>query len=177
MLKDKVQLFKTISLGECINQHDSVNHQHHSYIPVHTLFKRFIINAHHHAPSADHPERAKTFTPFQLAQNETLHRVVLKQLLRRLSSQNCQPIPFGDLQRLPVPNRFWEEVSMNIIISLHMSTYFNAILIVVNRLTKMQHRVPCKKTISTTNITCMYLNNVWKLLCISKPASHTEALS
>jgi hypothetical protein len=47
------------------------------------------------------------------------------------------------LNLLFISNRSWTKITMNFVIQLFDSKYFNAILMIVNRLTKMHHYVSC----------------------------------
>jgi hypothetical protein len=52
---------------------------------------------------------------------------------------------------------------MDFITGLPISNKFDSILIVVDRLTKMSHFIPCKKTITGEATTRLFLNNIYHL--------------
>jgi hypothetical protein len=70
--------------------------------------------------------------------------------------------PYGLLQPLPVPRRPWSSVSMDFITDLPPSNSFDSIFVVVDRLTKMAHFVPCKKTSSSEDTARLFLDNVYR---------------
>lgn len=57
----------------------------------------------------------------------------------------------------------WQEVSMDFVTSLPESKTFDAIIVVVDHLTKMRHLIPCRTTTSSKDMTEFYVLNVWKL--------------
>jgi hypothetical protein len=70
--------------------------------------------------------------------------------------------PYVLLQPLFVPRRPWSSVSMDFITDLPPSNSFDNIFVVVDRLTKMAHFVPCKKTSSSEDTSRLFLNNVYR---------------
>jgi len=50
--------------------------------------------------------------------------------------------PFGPLVSNKVPNRPWKIISMDLIIQLPESNDYNAICVIVDRLTKRAHFIP-----------------------------------
>ena len=64
-------------------------------------------------------------------------------------------------QPLPIPRRPWSSVSMDFITDLPSSNSFDSIFVVVDRLTKMAHFVPCKKTSSSEDTARLFLDNVY----------------
>ena len=70
--------------------------------------------------------------------------------------------PYGLLQPLPIPHRPWSSVSMDFITDLPPSNSFDSIYVVVDRLTKMAHFVPCKNTSSSEDTARLFLDNVYR---------------
>ena len=77
-------------------------------------------------------------------------------------SKNPRHRPYGLLQPLPIPHRPWSSVSMDFITDLPPSNLFNNIFVVVDRLTKMAHFIPCKKTSSSEDTARFFLDNVYR---------------
>ena len=77
-------------------------------------------------------------------------------------SKNPRHRPYGLLQPLPIPRRPWSSVSMDFITDLPPSNSFDSILVVVDRLTKMAHFIPCKKTSSSEDTARLFLDNVYR---------------
>ncbi len=55
---------------------------------------------------------------------------------------------FGLLRPLPIPNQPWGSIAMDFIMDLPIVRAKNSILVVVDRLTKMAHFIPCSKLIT-----------------------------
>jgi hypothetical protein len=57
----------------------------------------------------------------------------------------------------------WTDISYDLITGLPVSEGYDSILMVVDRLTKMAHFVPCNKTLNAKDLARLMLGNVWKL--------------
>ena len=68
--------------------------------------------------------------------------------------------PFGLLTPLPIPARPWSSVSLDWITDLPPSHYHNAILVVVDRLTKMAIFIPTTKSMSAADVAALFLREV-----------------
>lgn len=55
--------------------------------------------------------------------------------------------PYGELQPLPIPQNRWESVSMDFITGLPVTKPhgYNLLMVLIDRLTKMTHLLPCFK--------------------------------
>ena len=51
---------------------------------------------------------------------------------------------------------------MDFMVGLPESNGYDAIWVVVDRLTKLRHMVPCKSTCSSEDLPDLFLHNVWK---------------
>lgn len=68
--------------------------------------------------------------------------------------------PAGLLQPLPIPNRIWEDISMDSIKDLPKSKGFDAISVVVDRLRKYGHFLPLKYPFSTKEVAVVLIKEV-----------------
>ena len=68
--------------------------------------------------------------------------------------------PFGLLSPLPIPTRPWSSVSLDWITDLPPSHYHDAVLVVVDRLTKMAVFIPTTKSMSAADVAALFLREV-----------------
>ena len=72
--------------------------------------------------------------------------------------------PVGLLQPLPIPHRPWVSISMDLITDLpETNEGYNAIVVVVDRLTKMTHFIPCTTKVTTQQLAQLFLTNIFRL--------------
>ena len=72
-------------------------------------------------------------------------------------------ITSGILRPLPIPDRPWSSISMDFVTGLPWSDGNDAIWVVVDRLTKIRHFVPCRTTTSAPDLANPFLHHTWKL--------------
>jgi hypothetical protein len=70
--------------------------------------------------------------------------------------------PYGKLKNLVVPERPWQHITMDFIEQLPASNGFDAILVVVDRLSKFSYFIPTKGTDDTAKFAELFLNQVVK---------------
>jgi Integrase zinc binding domain len=73
--------------------------------------------------------------------------------------------PYGELQLLPVPDRPWKSVSMNMITGLPLSAdsdskVYNAVLMVVDRFTKMVKYFSTQKTLDAARLADLFYKRI-----------------
>ena len=71
--------------------------------------------------------------------------------------------PYGCLLPLPVPTRSWQSISMDFIVDLPLSNGFDSVLVVVDRLSKMAHFIPCTKDVTSEQTALLVFQNVIRL--------------
>ncbi|KAJ9520727.1 hypothetical protein QJQ45_007586 [Haematococcus lacustris] len=80
---------------------------------------------------------------------------------QRDKSSNSKP--GGLLRPLTVPGYRWEHVSMDLVTKLPTGTHgYDAICVIVDRLSKMVHFVPCKEAMNAMAFTRLFINNVFR---------------
>lgn len=70
--------------------------------------------------------------------------------------------PYGLLQPLPVPEEVWKSLSMDYVVDLPRCQGFNAVLVVVCRLTKMVHFIQGKTTDTSRDLAKHFLHNIFR---------------
>ena len=78
-------------------------------------------------------------------------------------SKSSNQRPFGLLTPLQIPDSRWHTVTMDFIMDLPMSAGgFNAIMVLVDKLTKYVHLVPTLKTCTAEDVARLFLSNVYQ---------------
>ena len=71
--------------------------------------------------------------------------------------------PAGLLQPLPTAPRPWFSISMDFITDLPPVDGYDSILVIVDRFSKMAHFIPCTKTITSTGLSTLFINNIVRI--------------
>lgn len=73
-------------------------------------------------------------------------------------------LPGGTLQPLPIPEEPWQSVSMDYVTGLPCTTAgYDAVYVVLDRLTKMAHFIPCTKDITAVGTADLFVREVVRL--------------
>jgi hypothetical protein len=70
--------------------------------------------------------------------------------------------PYGLLRLLLILKKPWSSISMDFITNLPSSKAFDSIFVVVDRLTKMAHFMPCNKSVSGEKTARLFMDNIYK---------------
>ena len=131
-----------------------------------------LLKLCHDVPSSGHPGRDRTYS--RLARSYYWPR--MSQCVKRFvrSCKKCQHSK-GDrprqapLQCLPVPSQPWQDISMDFIMGLPVSsTGNNAVLTFIDRLTKQAHFVATKTVVNAVDTADLYIHNVFRLHGLSR---------
>jgi transposase InsO family protein len=127
-----------------------------------------ILHDHHDAPISGHLGidktlrgiAAKFFWP-KMAKDIKAYVTTCEACQRNKSTTQY---PAGLLQPLPTPGRRWEQVTMDFIVQLPKTkSGFDAIMVVVDRLTKRVHFLPTTTNASAPDIAKLFFNQVFRL--------------
>ena len=70
-------------------------------------------------------------------------------------------LPYGTLKQLPIPERPWNSISMDLIEQLPNSDGYSAILVVVDRLSKQAIFIPTHDTLTTPELADLFVTHVF----------------
>jgi transposase InsO family protein len=136
------------------------------YVPDHLELRRRITALCHDTKVAGHPGRWKTLE--LVSRNywwPQMSRYIGKyvstcDLCMRTKTQ--RHLPVGELHPLPVPDTPWDTISVDFIVELPESDSQDAIMVVVDSLTKRAHFLPTVTTLSAAGTARMFVRHVWK---------------
>ena len=159
---------KDLTLSECARRGDLLYYRERLYIPDNDDLKAQILSECHESPIAGHPGRTKTYellartfywpNMFDYVQQWCKNCEICQRITPSRSGHH------GVLRQLAVPQRAWKDISMDFITGLPESTNgHNAILVVVDRLTKFRHFIPCYGTCSAEDTARLFRDHVWRL--------------
>jgi hypothetical protein len=156
-----------ITLANCEKKGDRLYYLERLYVPDYDNLKAELLRSCHDSPVTGHPGRSKTY---DLLSRDYYWPGMYKYVDRW--TRNChtcrRTTPShearqGVLRPLPVPQRSWQDISMDFITHLEPSQGHDAILVIVDRLTKMKHFIPCHGTCDAEGVAQLYVRHVWKL--------------
>ncbi|KAH0358938.1 hypothetical protein KCU65_g10168, partial [Aureobasidium melanogenum] len=155
-----------ISLAECSQESELLFYRQKLYIPDLDELKATLLQEAHDNPSAGHPGRNKTYELLQRHFYWPGMYEYVKQWVK--NCHTCQRITpsreghQGVLKPLSVPGKAWKDLSMDFITHLPESNGFDAILVVVCRLTKFRRIIPCKGTCGAEELARLFRDNIWR---------------
>ena len=158
-----------VPLASCEVRDGALLYKEKYWIPENGELRLKILREVHDQASAGHPGVARTlaFLKRQFywpAMEQTVSRYVANCHICRRSKAPRDGY-HGLLSPLPIPNRPWEHIAMDFVTGLPMCGEYNAILMVICRLSKRRHLIPCfSGEEGTTSIATaeLLLKHVWK---------------
>ena len=134
-----------------------------------------IIKKIHDQPTAEHSEERRTLQMIQRFFEWPKMRADVRRYVRNCHVCRRSKAPkngyHGELQPIESENRLWQNISLNFVTGLSESKGFNAILMIVDRFSKMHHYIACTAEKERTKIDetmKMLIDHVWKLHELSK---------
>jgi hypothetical protein len=167
LIRDGAKHCREISLAEC-DEHNNLLHYHQRiWVPNYEPLKLYLLQQHHDIPAAGHPSRSKTFE--YLCRNYTWLKMRMDIDRYTRNCHTCQHTkpsrhtPFGVLCPLPIPDRPWQDISMDFITGLCWSNGCDAIWVVVDYLTKERYLVPCRMDINAKESANLFITHIFQL--------------
>ena len=122
---------------------------------------------HYDLPSVGHPGQQKTYE--LVSRNywwpgiTTFVKKYVTDCEMYQQIKNCPQQPFGPLMPNKVPNRPWEIISIDLITQLPELNNYNAIYVIVNKLTKRAHFISINNWFLSKNMVQLLYNKIYLL--------------
>ncbi|KAB5587674.1 Retrovirus-related Pol polyprotein [Ceratobasidium theobromae] len=125
----------------------------------------FIQEAHDELSESAHSGYAKTYNRIaSLYYWPKMSKNIMQYVLTCDICQKAKPRrhgPRGYLQPIPIPTQPFEVLSMDFIMDLPKSNGFNAIYVIVDKLTKYAHFLPCTTHINEEETAQLFHDSIW----------------
>jgi len=158
---------KGIALGLCQWKDGLLWYQGKIWIPKDEGIRTTLIAKHHEPPQAGHGGTAKTTKLISRIYYWPKIREDIKRFMKNCDT--CQGTkvvrhaPYGLLQSNEAPDRPWKSIAMDFIMDLPKSERYNTILVVIDRLTKMSHFIPCSKDLDARQFAYLFMKEIVRL--------------
>ncbi|QRW22891.1 Transposon Tf2-7 polyprotein [Rhizoctonia solani] len=137
------------------------------YVPNEPEIRKAVLESRHDNPSTGHPGQFRTLDLLSrdyywsgMKQSVTKYVQACNSCIR---SKHSNRAPEGLLQNIDLPNKPWEEIMYDLIVGLPTSEGYDAILTVVDRLSKMVHFIPTHSDATAVDVANLFVSFVWKL--------------
>jgi transposase InsO family protein len=125
------------------------------------------MQQHHNTPTAGHLGRSKTLEYLSRTYTWPKMRADVDRYTRNCHTcQGSKPnrhAPFGVLRPLPIPECPWQDISMHFNTGLPWSNGCDAIWVVVDRLTKERHLIPCRTNVDAKELANLFIAHIFRL--------------
>ena len=158
---------KGIALGLCEWKDDLLWHQGKIWIPKDEGIRTTFITKHHESPQARHSGTAKTTALISQRYYWPKIREDIKRFIKNWDT--CQKTKvvrhaaYGLLQSNEAPDRPWKSITMDFITDLPKAEGYDTILVVIDRLTKMSHFIPCSKDQDAWQFANLFMKEIVRL--------------
>jgi hypothetical protein len=164
LIRDGARRSKKLSLSECEDREGRLYYRDRLVIPNNDELKIKLLRIAHDSPAGGHSGRGKTLEILQREYYwprmfETIRRYVACCHTCRRSKASREKY-HGLLKPLPVPERRWKDISVDFVTELPESEGCTNIMVVVDRLTKYRHLIPCRE-ITAAAVGRLFYRHVW----------------
>jgi len=166
-LEQRDKEMKGVALGLCQWKDEYLWHQGKIWVPNKEGIQTNLIRQHHDILQTVHGGTAKTTELLQRKYYSPHMRNTIKQYV--MNCDICQRTkvlrhaPYGLKKPTEAPDRLWKSISMDFISDLPKSKGDDAMLIVIDRLTKMAHFLPCTKEMDARQFSELFMREIFRL--------------
>jgi len=158
---------KGVALGLCQWKDGYLWHQGKIWIPNNERIRTNLIRRHHDILQAGHRGTAKTTELVQRKYYWPKMRETIKQYVKNCDvcqrTKVVRQAPYGLMKPNEAPDRPWKSISMDFITDLPLSEGSDAVLIIIDRLTKMAHFIPSTKEMNARQFQETFIKEIFRL--------------
>ena len=147
-MKKRIKEIKGVALGLCQWKDEHLWYQEKIWIPNNEGVRTNLIRRCHDDPLEEHEGTAETTERVSRQYYWPRMREMIKRCVKNYDmyqrGEVVRHVPYGMLQSNQVPDQPWKSIVVDFIIDLPNSEGYDKILVVINRLTKMSHCIPCR---------------------------------
>src|SRR5258708_1875444 len=136
------------------------------YVPKDPQLHHDIVHAHHDSVMTGHPGQ---WMILELVSHNYwwlgISHYVASYMVGCDACNQCKSFPtlkVGKLTPNQIPSHHWEVISIDTIRELLESKGYNAILMVVDRLSKHIHAIPTITMVDSAGVACLFLEHLWR---------------
>ncbi len=132
--------------------------------------RKRVIEEHHDGPLHGHPGREKTLEKIKRLYHWPRMKQDVEEYIRQCGhcakNKATRHKPYGELQEIKIPRRAWEEITADFIVKLPKSNdpvtnvAYDAILVVVDRLTKYAYFIPWRESGTAADLANVMLRDI-----------------
>ncbi|QRV96371.1 Retrotransposable element Tf2 protein [Ceratobasidium sp. AG-Ba] len=137
------------------------------YVPNDDSIRKDILASRHDNMAAGHPGQLRTL---ELVNQKYYWKSLKKSVTSYVShcescirNKHSNQLPPGLLNPIELPSRPWDHINYDLITGLPESEGFDAILTVVDRMSRMVHFIPTTSRASAVDVANLFVTYVWKL--------------
>lgn len=158
---------KAVSLSECAINEGRLYFRERLYVPEGEI-RSLLIQLAHDSVESGHPGRNKLYELISRSYWWPKLSSETKQFTRNchgcLRNKTSRLRYQGTLKPLPIPLQRWRDLSVDFIGPIQPTARgFNAIMVVVDRLSKDRHFTPCRTDMKAHDLAMLFVRDVWKL--------------
>ena len=166
LLAQGANYLKNLTIADCSVVNGRLHYRGPLYVPNYHALYLCLCELHHDTPVAGHSGIGNTY--------ELLHRhyywpnmqnFVRKYVRHCHVCKQSKDFCFkkqGVLQPLPVPQQRWQDINIDLVTGILEVQGCNAILNVVDRLSKERHYIGTTKKLNAESLADLFLKHVWK---------------
>jgi hypothetical protein len=136
-------------------------------VPESKEIRNIILHAEHDSIVAGHFGQFKTLERVKANFHWLKMDLDVEVYIHNCDSCQCNKTvrykKFGLLDPFDIPNRPWDEISMDFIVALPGSNSYTKIWVIVDRFTKMAHFLPLSTDNPIKDLANLYLKEVWRV--------------